>query len=182
MDSSVVAPIAYLEPAVDHWPRIFRILAIISQVFGAFFAMAAIFSFRYEWQSRQLSAATTEDLLRWGPLVVPFIDLLFGLGIIAGGDMLLKRKPYEFLIQGLKFVVFMTLFDTCIGIYRSREYLSWEYLLFSVGNLGKVVSFPLLVILILLAHRKAHPLSPLAAKPNPHMRSSNDDDLPLLRQ
>ena len=42
-----------------------------------------------------------------------------------------------------------------------------------------MIAPPLLVILILLAHRKANPKSPLAAKPKPPTRS--EDPMSLLR-
>lgn len=181
MQTSLVAPINYLEPPADHWPRIFRILAVASMVFGAFYALAAVSDFRSTWQLMQLSPAPTSNFLYWGPLISPIIDLVVGVVIVTGSAMLLKRQPYEFLIRSLRFIVVVSVLSTCIGIYKSRDYLSWQYFTYSMGNLGKIVSFPLLVILILLAHRKANPKSPLAVKPKPPVLTRSDDPMSLLR-
>ena len=179
MENHILAPIDYVEPHADHWTRIFPLLAVATMVFGAFFALAAIGTLRLTWELMRLDPASTGDRMSWGPLIIPIVDLVFGLGMVIGSAMLLKHRPYEFLIQGLLFVVVVTLLNTSIEIYRSRENLTWQYLTYSLGNVGKVVSFPLLVILILLAHRKANPKSPLAAKPKPPTRS--EDPMSLLR-
>jgi len=174
MQSSTVAPIAYLPPAVDHWPRIFRILAIACILFGAFYAAAGAAGMRI-WLYRDLRNATA-NANYWMPLLSPLIDLLMGASVIATAVQLLRGGPYENMIRWLRIIVFFVPVGMVMGVLRSRGNFSWPLLVYQAGGAGMRISFPLLVMLILLTHRKLHPNSPQAQKPKPP-----EPPLPLLR-
>ncbi len=167
METRLVTPIDYVEPSADPWPPIFRILAIMTTVFGAFYALIGVGSIRTVWIIRGISGVNVPvtEFNYWSPFISPFIDVLFGLGVISGGAQLLRGQPYEFMIRGLRLIVLVMLFGAVMGIYRNREFLTLPFLMYDIGYSARAVTFPLLGVLILLAHRKAHPRSPLARKP-----------------
>jgi hypothetical protein len=49
MESQLVAPIDYVEQPADQWPRIFKIIGIVTLVYGAFFAAGGAMTLRQLW-------------------------------------------------------------------------------------------------------------------------------------
>ena len=172
MEPRLLTPIDYVEPPVDPWLRIFRILATISVIFGAFYVTIGAGGLHRFLNLHRL-ANPQSTLWYWGPLVIPLIDVFNGAFVIVGGIRVLRGEAYEMMIRGLRIIVFIVAFDAILSLQRG--YLSLPFTIHHVGFAARGVAFPLLVILILLWHRKMHPRSPLARKPQVQQ------PLPLLR-
>jgi len=82
---------------------------------------------------------------------------------------------YEMLIYGMRCIVLIIAAGMLAAVNNIWPILRWPYLIHQFGTVARNAAFPLLVIFILLAHRKAHPTSPLARKP------IREQPLPLLR-
>ena len=174
METRLVTSIDYVEQPLDYWPPIFKRVSMASLVFGALYAAAGAGELRTFWMLRHLSIPTTQ-ISYWFALLGPIVNIINGAVVISGSLMVLRGGPYESLIRGLRFIAILLLFGMAGGLVGSSLSSSISSMVFVIAFAARGVTFPLLMILILLEHRKAHPTSPRARKP------VVEQPLPLLR-
>ena len=175
MQAPLATPIEYLKPSADHWPRIFRILAITSLVFGAIYAAIGAGGLLAIWNFQLLRDPANVPARYWFAIGLPFINMINGITVVAGALRLLRGGPYEMLIYGMRCILLIIATGVLAAVHNIWPILRWPYLIDQFGTVARNAAFPLLVIFILLAHRKAHPTSPFARKP------IREEPLPLLR-
>ena len=151
--SSTVLTVEYHDPPLDRWSRILRLVAIVTLIYGAANIGLAIFTARTLWPFKRVPSIAARPGEYWLWAISFLITFVIAAALITGATICLKGGKYRLIVWGSWSLLVLWPIGVVITWVANPGRLSMSMFISTVFYGAEIYIFPLLVILVLRAHR-----------------------------